>query len=86
MSLWSPSDSHNHLAAIQSHLTCDSPDLPFEKGANESGDVRPEADSDEVEVLQFAPLFLLDEIGINQSINQSIDQSVGRSINQRGAF
>lgn len=75
MSLWSLSDSHNHLAAIQSHLTCDSPDLPFEKSADETGDVRPEADSDEVEVLQFAPLFLLDEIGIDQSINRSIDRS-----------
>lgn len=51
MSLWALSDSHNHLAAIQSHLTCDSPDLPSEKSADESGDVCPEADSDEVEVL-----------------------------------
>lgn len=51
---------------IRPHLTCDSSDLPFEKGPNETCHVSPEADADEVEVLHFAPLFLWVEIGINQ--------------------
>lgn len=55
---------------IQSRLTCDSPDLPFEESADKTRNVSPEADADEVEVLQFAPLFLFDLK--SGSINQSI--------------
>lgn len=59
-------DFREHLEGIQSRLTCDSPDLPSEKGPNKPCDVSPEADADEVEVLQFATLFLSVEMGINQ--------------------
>lgn len=52
-------DSHiSHSAAVLSHLTCDSPNLAFEKSPNETGHMRPEADPDEVEVVEFAPFFL----------------------------
>lgn len=52
-------DSHiSRSAAVLSHLTCDSPNLASEKSPNETGHMRPEADPDEVEVVEFAPLFL----------------------------
>lgn len=56
---------HQLLVVIQLHVTCDSSNLPFEKSADKTCNVSAEADADEVEVLQFAPLFLLVEVRNN---------------------
>lgn len=55
------------LCTDVSILTCDSSYLSLKKSPNETSDVRPKTDPDEVEGLQFASVCLLDKTVTNHS-------------------